>query len=684
MDQGPELTGHQTSSTHMPGHPRERPRSQRFSWHACNASVLLDAEPRPASQCRVHVVHPARTRTQRACVAYALHVLCEPAPACSVAASQGAARAILRPMDASRMLTAASLFTPACIMKVKMRFPALWLSILVALVAMATSKQVDSPDVGVPYLYKGLITWAFFFAFLDAFTIGANDVANAFANAVGAGTVTHRQACLIACIFEFVGVVALGKDVTDTIRKRMVEVEYFKHDPYVLATGMSMVNVGSGLWVLGATFLAMPVSTTHSVVGATLGVGITAFGWGGVVWSKPPIGGFAGVAASWFISPVLSGTLAAIFFMSVKVLVLQYPKEEGLRRGIALMPLYMFFAFGTIWGFMFNKGIPALKKAPIPLTAGLTVGLAVFHCILGFIIVQPWLRRRIVDREDLPWYTIFYTPCVAVGQYGYRTQDKMEMKPQQQMPYGFPGAAMPMNPYGMPVMGAAFGNDQGVEALGKALAPGFYQENVGAKREEEAGMHAAAFQTDDIVEELFKFLQLTSCCFFSMSHGANDVANAVGPFAAVWMIYSTGKIEKKADVDIWILIYGGIALDIGLLTMGHVIMSALGNRLTLQTPSRGFCIELGAMFTVMIASKLGIPVSTTHCITGSTVAVGLCNGNVESVNWKLLAIIFFGWIITCPSAAFITGMLFWGVCSSPTPVIGNEIFEGKVPLEYRK
>ena len=258
------------------------------------------------------------------------------------------------------------------------------------------------------------------------------------------------------------------------------------------------------------------------------------------------------------------------------------------------------------------------------------------------------------------------------------------MMPMQQMPYGFPGAAMPMNPYGMPVMGAAFGNDQGVEALGKALAPGFYTENVGAKREEEAGMHAAAFQTDDVVEELFKFLQLTSCCFFSMSHGANDVANAVGPFAAVWMIYSTGKIEKKADVDIWILIYGGIALDIGLLTMGHVIMSALGNRLTLQTPSRGFCIELGAMFTVMIASKLGIPVSTTHCITGATVAVGLCNGNVESVNWKLFAIIFFGWIITCPSAAFITGMLFWGVCSSPTPVIGNEIFEGKVPLEYRK
>merc|ERR1719261_36833 len=389
-------------------------------------------------------------------------------------------------------------------MKVKMRFPALPLAILVALVAMANSKQVDSPEVGVPYLYKGLITWAFFWSFLDAFTIGANDVANSMASPVAAATITHRHAVVIAAIFELAGVVGLGKGVTDTIRKKMVKLDYFLHDPYVLATGMSMVNVGSGLWVLAATLLSMPVSTTHSVVGATLGVGITAFGWGGVYWTKGTMGGFVGVVASWFISPVLSGTLAAIVFMTVKVLVLKYPREEGLKRGIALIPVYMFLVFGIVWGFMFIKGIPELKKAPVTLTSGLTVAMAFFHGFLGIVLVQPWLRRRIVDCEDLPWYTVFFAPCVAVGQYGYRTEDKkdMEAQPQQQMhqpqmvqmPYGYPGAAMPMNPYGMPVMGAAFGNDQGVEALGKALAPGFYQENVGAKREEEAGMHAAAFQ----------------------------------------------------------------------------------------------------------------------------------------------------------------------------------------------
>jgi sodium-dependent phosphate transporter len=108
-------------------------------------------------------------------------------------------------------------------------------------------------------------------------------------------------------------------------------------------------------------------------------------------------------------------------------------------------------------------------------------------------------------------------------------------------------------------------------------------------------------------------------------------------------------------------------------------MAALGNRLTLQTPSRGFCIQLGAMFTVMIASRLGIPVSTTHCITGATVAVGLCNGNFASVNWKLFAVIFGGWIITCPMAALITGLSFWAVGSAPRPAPGNIMFMGQIP-----
>jgi len=231
--------------------------------------------------------------------------------------------------------------------------------------------------------------------------------------------------------------------------------------------------------------------------------------------------------------------------------------------------------------------------------------------------------------------------------------------------YGMPG------PMGMPVMGSAFGAD--------ALDSYMGGKDIGARREEDAEMHAVAFECGRDTEEMFKFLQLVSCCFFSLSHGANDVANAVGPFASVWMIHSTGVVSKKADVPIWVLIYGAVAIDIGLLTMGHYIMAALGNRLTLQSPSRGFCIQLGAMFCVMVASRVGVPVSTTHCISGATIAVGLCNGTTKAVNWKLVAIIFGGWLITCPAAGLITGMLFWGVVSSPKPMPQNGFFAGTVP-----
>jgi len=123
--------------------------------------------------------------------------------------------------------------------------------------------NTDAPNVGVPWQYKGLITWAFFWSFVDAYSIGANDVANAFANAVAAGTLTHGGACAVACVFEILGAIALGSNVSDTIRTKLVEVKYFYKDPYVLSLGMSMVNLGSGLWVIVATLLGLPVTTKY-------------------------------------------------------------------------------------------------------------------------------------------------------------------------------------------------------------------------------------------------------------------------------------------------------------------------------------------------------------------------------------------------------------------------------------
>eukprot|EP00960_Hanusia_phi_P067062 766541-Hanusia_phi.AAC.1 len=584
---------------------------------------------------------------------------------------------------------------------------------LFASISAAAATMVDSPEVGVPWLYKGLITWAFFWAFLDAYTIGANDVANSFANAVSARTLTYRSAVLIACVFEFVGVVGLGSTVTDSVRKKMIQVTWFVNDPYILCLGMNCVNLGGGTWVLVATLLSMPVSTTHSVIGAILGIGIASFGPSGVQWDW---NGFGGVVASWFISPALTGVLAAIFYLATKFLVLKHPDEVAARRGIALLPLYFFFAFGTVSGFFFVAGIPALKKTSYNITVPVSFGVGIFFGLFCIIFVQPWVRRWVLDGEDLPWYTLLYHFTIPKGAMGY-TEDAPEgdkkgsvedghmmadaaaMQQQPMMVYNntfAPGMqqGMPAMPYvmsqnGMPmqVSGSAFGfgsviqkeevreEDPAYIKWGKRLVPGFFMD-VGALREEDAAMHAKAFQAYSRTENMFKMLQLTTCCFFSMAHGANDMANAIAPFATVWMVYSTGKVDNKAEVPIWLLVYGGLALDIGLITLGFYIMDALGNRLTLQSPSRGFCIEISAMFTVMTFSRLGVPVSTTHCISGATAAVGLCNGDPGAVNWKLIGVICFGWLLTCPCAGILTGLLFWAVASAPSPTPGNGFFSG--------
>ena len=156
--------------------------------------------------------------------------------------------------------------------------------------------------------------------------------------------VTHGDVYLITCVFEIVGVITLGSNASDTIRTKMVEVKYFYKDPYVLSLGMSMVNLGSGLWVIVSTLLGFPVSTAHK--------------------KQDELGDFVSIVVSWFISPILSGVFSVIFYIVVKLSILQIVDEkEVVKRGILLLlSLFLFFVFDTTWGFLFIKGIPTLTK----------------------------------------------------------------------------------------------------------------------------------------------------------------------------------------------------------------------------------------------------------------------------------------------------------------------------------
>lgn len=178
-------------------------------------------------------------------------------------------------------------------------------------------------------------------------------------------------------------------------------------------------------------------------------------------------------------------------------------------------------------------------------------------------------------------------------------------------------------------------------------------------------MHARAAHFDNKTEHLYSFLQILTAATSSFAHGANDVANATGPLATVFLVWHTGKANKKAEVPLWVLAYGGAAIVIGLWTYGYNIMRNLGNRLTLHSPSRGFSMELGSAVTVVLATRLALPVSTTQCIVGATMGVAFCNGDLRALNWRMVGWCYGGWIFTLPIAGIISGCLMGIIINAP-------------------
>ena len=178
-------------------------------------------------------------------------------------------------------------------------------------------------------------------------------------------------------------------------------------------------------------------------------------------------------------------------------------------------------------------------------------------------------------------------------------------------------------------------------------------------------MHTHTAHFDNKTEHLYSFLQVLTASVASFAHGSNDVSNAIGPLAAIYLIWESGTVASKSPVPVWVLVFGGFAIVVGLWTYGYHIMRNLGNRLTLHSPSRGFSMELGSAITVILATRLGLPISTTQCITGATVGVGLCSGTLRAINWRMVAWIYMGWIITLPIAGLIAGCLMGLIINAP-------------------
>mmetsp|Transcript_38607 Transcript_38607/g.91507 ORF Transcript_38607/g.91507 Transcript_38607/m.91507 type:complete len:578 (+) Transcript_38607:91-1824(+) len=473
--------------------------------------------------------------------------------------------------------------------------------------------------------YQWIVVCGGLLAVFVAYGIGANDVANAFGSSVGSKAITIKQALVIAAIFEFGGAVLLGAGVTDTVRKGIADFSKFQDAPELLMYGMLCVLLATGLWLILASYFELPVSTTHSTVGGVIGMAICAKGAGAVTWMGSGgnvLGGVVGIVLSWVFSPVLSAILAIVLFGGVRVLVLR--SQNSYVRSWYVFPVLVFLTVLVNSFFIIFKGAKSKLKGLEPVDAvwiSFVIG-GVAALIVTFGVV-PFLKKR-VDRE-------------------FEAAEQAEAAKAQAAEEG-----------------AEKGVDEGkvqiesVEAepekknFWSTITSGANHDVHSAIEEDDAvnAIHEFSEKFDPKTEESFKYLQVFTAICDSFSHGANDVANSIGPFAAIWGIYKYEGLKKKTEVPIWILVLGGFGIVLGLATYGYKIMCSIGVKMCRITPTRGFAIELGAAVVIVIGSQLGIPLSTTHCQVGATVGVGLLESLSKGVNWKLIGKVVVGWVMT--------------------------------------
>ncbi|AHB48491.1 inorganic phosphate transporter [Hyphomicrobium nitrativorans NL23] len=349
-----------------------------------------------------------------------------------------------------------------------------------------------------------------------ALTIGANDVANNVGPAVGARALTMTGALLIAAVFESAGALIAGGEVVETISKGLVDPASVP-DSGVFIWIMMSALLAAAVWVHLATVLNAPVSTTHAIVGGVLGSALAAMGMEPINW--PVLGA---IAASWVISPVLGGVIAALLLAFIKVMIIyREDKIAAARRWVPVLTAVMAGVFG---GYLVVKGFGRIWKPSPAAVAALSV--AVFAVV--YAVVKPLIRRQ----------------------------------------------------------------SEGMENRNQSL------------------------------RRLFHLPLICSAALLSFGHGANDVANAVGPLAAILHAADQGPIGSDVAIPLWAMMIGAVGISLGLLLFGPRLIRLVGEQITKMNPMRAFCVALSAAITVIVASWFGMPVSSTHIAVGAIFGVG--------------------------------------------------------------
>lgn len=438
---------------------------------------------------------------------------------------------------------------------------------------------------------------------------------------------------------EFSGAFLLGGNVASKIMKGIANADDFADQPEVLMFGMMCVVIGVAAWLILATLYGLPVSTTHSCIGGIVGMAVVAKGMKSVKWVE-----VGKVALSWLITPVLSAILSTCIFWCVRKFILH--NKDPLKRAYTSYPIIVGFTIAlNLFLVLFksstlNIPLPWWGTALICLAVGILISL-----ILQFTFM-PYVKRKIskeMEKEKME---------IAVKD---TTVDIEMVEKKTDVP--------------VVIMDAEVSKETHDEETKKTKLDQLKEkQNIHAELEDEQSkvyqMHKNAEVFDPSTEKLFTYLQIITAIFNSFAHGANDVANAIGPFAACIAIYNEGNVNAEAKVYTGVLVLGGFGIVVGLACLGYKVMASIGVNMVKITPSRGFSIEIGSSLIVLIGSALSYPLSTTHCKVGSTVGVGLVEGK-NGVNWSLLYSVFAGWIVTLVVCAVTTGLIFAFAVYSP-------------------
>ncbi len=473
------------------------------------------------------------------------------------------------------------------------------------------------------------------FGFYMAWNIGANDVANAMGTSVGSKALTLKQAILVAAIFEFAGAFLVGSHVAETVRKGMIDLNVFTSmddGVKILMFGMLASLLAAGAWLQIATYFGWPVSTTHSIVGAIVGFGVVAGGAAGVAWGK-----IGQIVMSWVASPLLSGTIAFVIFSIIRRSVINVPNPVQATKRWA--PGFIFLVFGILTLVTLFKGLKNLHL-DLNLSQALTYasGIGLVASAVGWLLIRRVQVPTADEKADIPL------------------------------------AAMALDLRAM-VRRARKLKEIATTEVEKSVLN--IQENLDNLMEQVELSEAQIYTREDFrfVEKVFAYLQILSACFVAFAHGANDVANSIGPFAAVVALARGGAeaLTAKTAVPIWILGLGGAGIVLGLSMWGWRVIDTIGRKITELTPTRGFAAEFSAATTIVIASRLGIPISTTHTLVGAVFGVAVARG-MESLNPRVVRDIVTSWVVTLPAGAglsivffFILKAIFSDRCIGLTP-----------------